>query len=237
MSMNRDKNDSIEFILAHGLQKPKSSWKKIIEIVRTIGYRNIFWDTAYGFFITIITLAIAFIIFISLPEKFLFTSATTTAPIIFLIILLFVEMSERINGLYELKQTCHFTITQITALRIIAYSLVGFMLTILMVVFSTGNGDEFLLLFSLCLFVLSICATLSLSLIRLFQGKWIFVMFSGAWIALSVIIPFLLGVEKWENLLREIPITIAFILAVLGCLLLIYRLNKIFTEVKNYAVT
>ncbi|UAC48685.1 hypothetical protein K6959_01495 [Bacillus aquiflavi] len=111
------------------------------------------------------------------------------------------------------------------------------MLTILMVVFSTRNGDEFLLLFSLCLFGLSICVTLSLLLIRLFQGKWIFAMFSSAWIALNVMIPFLVGIEKWENLLRAIPTTIAFILAFFGCLLLVYRLNKIFTEVKNYANT
>jgi ABC-type dipeptide/oligopeptide/nickel transport system permease component len=146
-------------------------------------------------------------------------------------------MSERINGLYELKQTCHFTMIQITALRIIAYSLVGFMLTILMLVFSTRNGDEFLLLFSLCLFSLSICVTSSLLLIRLFQGKWTFAIFSSAWITLNGMIPFLVGIEKWENLLRAIPTTIAFILAVFGCLLFVYRLNKIFTEVKNYVNT
>lgn len=236
MPMNQDKNESIEFILTHGLQKPKSSWSKMIETVRMIGYRNIFWDTAYGLYITIITLAIACIIFISLPEQFLFTLATITAPVIYLIILVFAEMSERINGLYELKKTCHYTILQMTTIRIIAYSLIGFMLTILIVLFSAGNGNEFLLLFSLCLFALSICATLSLSLISLFNGKWLFAIFASAWIFLNVIIPFLLGIEKWESLLREMPITIAFILAVVGCLLLVYRLNKIFTEVKNYAV-
>lgn len=235
MSMNKD--ESIEFILEQGLQKPKSSWRKMIEIVRTLEYRSIFWDTSYGWFITMVTLVLASVIFITLPEQFIFSSATIIAPIIYLIILFFTEMSERINCLYELKQTCHFTMIQITALRIIAYSLVGFMLTILMLVFSTRNGDEFLLLFSLCLFSLSICVTSSLLLIRLFQGKWTFAIFSSAWITLNGMIPFLVGIEKWENLLRAIPTTIAFILAVFGCLLFVYRLNKIFTEVKNYVNT
>lgn len=197
--MNKAKDESIEFILEQGLQKPKSTWRKMSEIVRTLGYRHIFWDTSYGLFITMITLLLASIIFITLPEEFLFTAATIIAPIIFLIVLLFTEMSERISGLYELKQTFHFSIIQITALRIIAYSLAGFILTMFIILFSTENRDEFLLLFSLSLFGLSICATFSLFLIRRFSGKWGLTIFAIAWMIPTMMIPLLFGIKKWEN--------------------------------------
>lgn len=235
MKTNEVKNDQIEFILTQGLRKPKSAKEKMSEVARSIGFRNIFWDTGYGLLLTAITLLIVSSIFIFMPEEYRFTTSTIAAPLIFLLILFLTEMSERVNGLYELKQTCHYTILQVTTLRVICYSMIGFIFTIGIVWFSTGNGYDFLLLLSICLFALSLCATLSLSFIKIFHGKWTFAMFSCIWIVLSLLIPFTLGIERWEGLLREMPITLMIILAIIGCISLAYQLKKIFSEVRNYA--
>ena len=47
------------------------------------------------------------------------------SPGILVFAVLLTEIAERINLLYELKMTCKYTILQITAFRVVCFSLIG----------------------------------------------------------------------------------------------------------------
>lgn len=234
--MNKEAKDtSIEYILSQGLVKPGTARERIGEMLRTMGFRFIFWDTGYSLFFTAVTLAGILVLFSLAPDNYLHSAAVAVAPLLFLLISLFAETSERACGLYELKQTCRYTIRQITALRILCYSVAGTVFTAVIAAISADSGYEFLSLFPLCLSALFICAVLVLSAMRLLHGKWVNAAFSAVWVFMNIALPFSLG-ERWEAILREMPIAFSVALAVLGATALACQISNMLSGGKKYAV-
>ena len=231
----KTKNASIEYILSQGLVKPQRARERIAEMLRTIGFRFIFWDTGYSLFFTAVTLVVVLVLFSFAPDDYRYSASIAVAPLFFLLITMFAETSERACELYELKQTCRYTIHQVTALRVICYSGVGFVFTVVIAIISTDSGYEFFSLFPLCLSALFLCAILSISFMRLLHGKWVNAVFSAVWVFVNTVIPFSLG-EKWEMILREMPIAFSVVLAILGGAVLAYQVSKMLSEVKKYAI-
>lgn len=231
----KTKNASIEYILSQGLVKPQTARERIAEMLRTIGFRFIFWDTGYSLFFTAVTLAVVLVLFSFAPDDYRYSASIAVAPLFFLLITMFAETSERVCGLYELKQTCRYTIQQVTALRVVCYSVVGFVFTVVITIISTDSGYEFFSLFPLCLSALFLCAILSISFTRFLHGKWVYAVFSAVWVFVNIVIPFLLG-EKWEMILREMPIAFSVVIAILGGAVLAYQVSKMLSEVKKYAI-
>lgn len=232
----KTKNASIESILSQGLVKPQTARDRIEEMARSIGLRFIFWDTGYSLFFAALTLAGVLVLFSLAPDAYRRSAAIAVAPLLFLFAILFAETSERISGLYELKQTCRYTIRQITALRVTCYSVLGSAFTAVVAAVSADNGYEFLSLFPLCLSALFVCAVLALSVMQILHFKWVHAAFSAAWVFVNIALPFSLG-DKWEAILREMPIAYSTVLAVLGAAALSYQISKMLREVKKHAVT
>jgi hypothetical protein len=234
--MNENKKKiRIENILSQGLVKPQTARARIIEMFRTLGIRYIFWDMGYSLFFATLTLAIGFTLFIITPSEYRYAAAVTVAPLLFLLIIAFAETSERACGLYELKQTCRYTIRQITALRVVCYSVAGATFTAVVALISAENVYEFLSLFSLCLSALFVCAALSLSAIRLLRNKWISVAYSAAWIFVNVALTYSFG-ERWEAILGGVPMALSISIALIGATVLVYQISRMLSEVDKYAV-
>jgi hypothetical protein len=235
----QEKNRSIDYILSQGLVKPQTTRARIAEMLRTMGVRYIFWDIGYSLFFALITLAVAVVLFALVPndiennKNYLYSSAVTVAPLLFLLITAFAETSERFCGLYELKQTCRYTIRQITALRVICYSLAGVVFTAVISLVNATDAANFLSLFTLCLAALFICASISLAAIRYLRNNWFTAVYSFLWVFVNIALSFS---PNWERTLSGVPLIISAILTVFGGLLLIYQISKMLSEGKTYAV-
>jgi hypothetical protein len=231
----KEKNASIESILSQGLVKPQTARERMAEMARSLGLRFIFWDTGYSLFFAAFTLASVLVLFSLAPDAYRCSAAVAVAPLLFLFAILFAETSERVGGLYELKQTCRYTIRQITALRVTCYSILGSAYTAVVAAISADNGNEFLSLFPLCLSALFVCAVLALSVMHVIHGKWVHAAFSTAWVFVNIALPFSLG-DKWEAILREMPIAFSIMLAVFGAAALACQISKMLRGVKKHAV-
>jgi len=232
---DKEKKASIDYILSQGLVKPQTAWAHIAEMVRRVGLRYIFWDTGYSLFFAAVTLAVALVLFVFSPNEYRYSASVAIAPLLFLLTMMFVEITERASGLYELKQTCRYTIRQITALRVVCYSIAGVVFTMIIAVLGAKGANEFLSLFTLCLSALFMCAALSLSLIRFFRGKWVSAAYSAVWIFMSIVFPFTFKV-KWETALSGMPIVLSVTVAAFGAVLLVYQTSKMLSGVEKYAV-
>ena len=232
----KNQKKSIDTILTVGLRKPKSMRVKMIDLVHSLGWRNIFWDTGYGLFLSVMTLLIVGSVFFFIPAEFHFTTITISVPLIYLLTLFLVEMSERINGLYELKQSFHYNILQITAIRLLFYALIGFIFSSTLIFILHGNQREFVQLFCLCLMTLALCVALSLAISRRFRGKWSFGFFSLGWLIMNLLLLIVLDFRYWETQLRSLPIYIVLIGSIVSCSFAFYQLNKIFSEVNSNVI-
>ena len=231
---NKEKNASIEYILAQGLVTPPTFWGQIKKMHRIISWKFIFWDLSYSFIFVAVTLfGVSFLSHYTAGYQY--SAALGFSPVLFLLIMLFAEMNERACGLYELKQTCRYTSRLITALRSIYYSLAGAMFAIAITVFATENMVSFLRVLPVSLGGLFLCATVSLLVIRLSRSKWTIAIFGIVWICINLAFPFTFG-ENWELFLSGLPLAFTIAFAVMGVSGFIYQTNKMFSEEKQYAI-
>ena len=202
---------------------------------RTLGPRYIFWDTGYSLLFAALTFALVMALFIVVPYEYRFSAAVAVAPLFFLLINAFAETSERACGIYELKQTCRYTIRQITALRVLCYSVAGAVLTAVIAVIKMETAYEFISMFTLCLAALFVCAALSMSVMRYVRKLWANAVFSAAWVFASFAPAFSLN-EKWEALLGGVPAVLSAVIATIGVTAFIFQIARMLSEVDKYAV-
>lgn len=231
----REKNASIDYILARGLVKPQRARERIAEMARALGLRFIFWDTGYSLLFAAVTVAMVVAVFAFTPRDYRRSAAVGAAPLAFLIITLFAEVSERAGGLYELKQTCRYTVRQVAALRALCYSTVGVAFTAVVAAASASGAREFASLFPVCLSALFICAVLGLSVMRFIRAQWAYAAYSAVWVSFSLTFPLALG-QSWENALRDAPVALSAALAAVGAGIFIHQISRMLSEVKVYAV-
>ena len=231
----KEKNASIEYILARGLVKPPTPWERISKMHRVLGLKFIFWDLSYSIiFVSVTLLGVTFMLQHA-PMDYPYSLALGFSPLLFLLIILFSELNERACGLYELKQTCRYTSRQITALRCIYYSLAGMAFTVIVAAFAAESTTQFFKVLPLCLGGLFLCAATSLSVIRLTHNRWNIVVLSVAWVFINLSLPIALR-ENWELFLSglQLVFTIAFMMA--GAAVFMYQTNKMLMEGKQYAI-
>ncbi|OWA35367.1 hypothetical protein B9G55_12025 [Saccharibacillus sp. O16] len=231
----QQKNASINRILDQGLVEPVRAGERISSMMRELGLRFIFWDTGYSLFFAAITLGLAFALFILTPSDYLASAAVAVAPLLMLLAVSFAETSERLGGLYELKQTFRYTVRQIAAVRMMAYSAAGTLFTALVAYIGTEGEFSFLSLFSLCTAALFACATITVTLLHRTRNGWIPAGFTAIWALANLGLMFLLN-DKWELLLRGIPVGIAALFAAGFAALFIWQLSKMLREVNRYVI-
>ncbi|MDR0249369.1 MAG: hypothetical protein LBI44_06930 [Oscillospiraceae bacterium] len=151
-----------------------------MEMFRSLGFRYIFWDTGYSLFFAAVTIAVVFALFAIAPNVYHYSASVAVAPLMFLLIAVFAETSERFCGLYKLRQTCRYTIRHVTALRVICYSIVGAAFTAVVAVINARDAYVFLLLFTLWLSALFVCGAFSLTVLRFLQNSWLNAVLSAA---------------------------------------------------------
>jgi len=233
---NNEKNTSIEYILTQGFVTPPTFWERVTKMHRVLGWRFIFWDLSYSIiFVFVIQSALMFLFRNVSLEYMQYSVAVGFAPMLFILITLLAEISERACGLYELKQTCRYTSRQITALRCIYYSLAGVGFAVFVSAFASDSTAHFVRILPLCLGVLFLSATLELSIMRQWQGKWCIAVFSGIWLVVNCMLPIALG-ARWEVFLSSLPLVITIIFMAAGGLVFMYQINKMLMEEQNYAI-
>jgi len=233
---DKEKNASIEFILAQGFVKPQTFWGIVSKMHSVLGLKLIFWDLSYSIIFVFVTLSGMLFLFRHVPmDYFRYSVAVGFSPMLFVLITLLAEMNERACGLYELKQTCRYTSRQITALRCIYYSLAGVGFAVIVTAFSSESTASFFRILPLCLGGLFLCATAELSVIRHTRGKWAIIGFSAVWMLINITLPITLG-ERWETFLSNLPPYLTIVFMIAGAVMFMYQTNKMLTEGNSYVI-
>lgn len=219
------KNMAIEKIMQKGLVRPRKLSAQLLEMWRTLGLSYIFGDIFQAFIIVAIIMLGGFLVYLEFSKLMMHAVTFAFAPLSFLSIVLFAEMIERLSGLYELKMTFKYTIRQITAFRILCFSLLG---VVTCVISSASAGGEFLQTLATSLSALFLCALFITFILRRFAPVWRYVSM-GAWVIISVLPIYLLG-ERWETILSGMPAALTLTIAVIAFLLFLHEVKQIMNE-------
>lgn len=120
MPSEEEKNQSINFILDKGVPSKKYLQIKIPELIGEIGLRNLFWGTWDCIFLALlggITIGALFLIPSVMYKQLLPIGLLLTSPAIYGLLHFLTMWKEQQIGLYEIKMTCHYSLKELTALR------------------------------------------------------------------------------------------------------------------------
>ena len=222
-----EKEKAIEYILSKGLSKPKNLWDIFYMMYRSLGLRYLFLDTTEPIIISV-AFMIGFILLCSSSLKqYINVVLFATAPVFFVFAVLLTEIAERINLLYELKMTFKYTIQQITAFRVVCFSLIGTVLCTLISLFAPFPGDyDIVRALSLSLCALFLCSSLSIFIMRYFNWKWRHFAPILVWMTICLL-PICISAKWWESFLSRVPVAITISVAAVAFVLFIKEIKKL----------
>lgn len=229
-----EKDKAIEDILSKGLSRPKSLWGYLSDIYSALGFRYIFFDLAFPIAMTVLASIGFFVLYPLTLEQYIYATLFAIAPIFFIFIVLFTETMEQINGMYELKMTCKYTIQQVAAFRVLCFSFLGtvFCTFISLYYSQLSRAYSFFNIFSLSLCALFLCALLTIFIMRHFNGKWIHFSAMLLWNVIGFMPIWILG-EQWELFLSQIPVAITMFVAASACALFLMEIKKLINTHKR----
>jgi hypothetical protein len=242
-----ERNASIEYILDQGLVKRKTFIEHLGGLYRQLGFRYLFWDTAQIIVLVIITLVVVLTILTNTPVNMKYSLLFFCSPLIFLLSMICSDATERVSGLYDLKMTCKYNLRQVNVFRIICFTLIGVVFSVC-ASGSIGICNRFALatdgraaidLMALSLASLFLCASIFLALIRRVPGRFTGIAGAAIWLVLGVV-PISVFGDRWELLLKGIPVALTIVIAIAGAGLCGYELAKLLKsnqmEEYNYVI-
>lgn len=125
MPTSEEKERAIHTIVCDGLPHKQSIFIAMPELFKTIGFRNLFWGTEDCVFLSIlcsIAFAIVFVLPITLFSSFRYLALFFISPLFYSSLHIITAWKELQNGTYEIKMTCHYTLRELTALRMLFFS-------------------------------------------------------------------------------------------------------------------
>ena len=238
-----ERDKAIASILDVGLTRPVTTWGYLRDMYHNLGLRVIFWESAPAMLLSV---AVALVYILVIASQFTFFNADEHlsamlflfSPALFISMTVCTEAIERMSGLYEIKMTSKYTIRQITAFRLLCFSLIGTIFAVIanVVIYpimATELRSGFLFqMISVALCSLFLCSLLITTILRRFRSGW----YLGAiiWAVLGML-PVLIFREAWNAFLLDIPPAVALSFAVVAYILFIREIKITTREVYGYA--
>lgn len=122
MLSEEEKSQSIQYILEQAM--PERNGSEILSMLRIIGFRNLFAGVADCVFLAVMGGIVFVIAFLAIPyryQNFLGIDLFCVSPFLYSLLYFLSAWKEKQNALYSIKMTCHYTLREMTALRMIFF--------------------------------------------------------------------------------------------------------------------
>jgi len=234
----KERSREINAILDKGLIVPVSMPIFLRNMLKNMGLKVVFRGALPGVLLSILVAA-TYVIMVVLYADGLsdewnhYALIFLLSPMLFIGLTLSTEATERMegNGLYELKMTCRYTVQQITAFRLLCFSLAGAIFAVVAgySYHAVTEAGYLLQLISLSLSSVFICTVLIIFTMRRFRAGW----WVGAtiWMVLGLL-PMVINRQGWEELLAHLPPVLTLGVALVAFTLFLREIKIITREVR-----
>ncbi|MDR2973265.1 MAG: hypothetical protein LBV00_00930 [Propionibacteriaceae bacterium] len=229
-----DRQASIDYILEKGLLTRDSALDKARMLIRRLGLRLMFGDGPLVIVFAALALGITALVAGCAPVEWRHSVAVGCSPIAFLVIANVSEAVDRASRVYDIRQTCYFTVAQVTAVRVMCLGAVGVFVTALVAGLAATSAGDFLHLLLLAVAALSMCAAAQLMIVGRRHRLALSVGLTVVWVGLGLGLPLVLGLF-WEQLLASLSWVVAVTVCVVCAALVVWRAIRMLTESRYHA--
>lgn len=230
MPNEEEKNRSVCFIVDSAVPQKKYFQVRIPELIRTIGLRNLFWGTWDCVFLALlggITFGALFVIPSAVYQPLLPLALLLVSPAVYGLLHFLTIWKEKQTGLYEIKMTCHYSLKELTALRMTFFGGASAFVDVVFVLCIRHQAQIVLSFFQMTgisLSALFLYGTAGIFLLSHIKGKYQWILPAG-WCA-ACVIPVIFHVDVL-GILIKIPNAVAMVAAMVAAVLF-------FAEAEHY---
>lgn len=219
--------NQINLILDKGLEKEEHFYSYIKNMYKQIGFKNLFHDKAELIFIGVLLLSILLLGILGIKrntmmsKEIIYTFIFIISPLYYLITNIFSFMNMKENNTYEIEMVCKYNLYQVSALRMLVFSVISIFLS---VIFILGLYNKIDILRGIMISITSIFLFSSLLLYSMVKlkskiGRYLVI---GFWIIGNLIL-LRLSFNQYFEFLQTMPMVVYVLVAVTS--LFIYMKN------------
>lgn len=222
MPNEEEKKHSIHFIIDSGVPQKKHLQVRIPELIKAIGLRNLFWGTWDCIFLALlggITLGALFVIPSVMYQSLLPLVLLLVSPAVYGLLHYLTMWKEKQIGLYEIKMTCHYTLKELTALRMAFFGGASAFVDVIFILCIRQQAEIALSLFQMLgisLSALFLYGTATLFLLSHAKGRYQWILPVGWGVACMVPVIFRADILGF---LVKIPNAVALVTALVAAML------------------
>lgn len=118
-----EKEKAIQDIVQHGVVSPADRIKELLNVSKACPFRVLFFGVGDCLFLGVLITVCVGLFLLQFNMQTILCSVFALSPFAYIISFFLTTWKEYIVQLYEVKMSCHYTIRQVTALRMIYFSL------------------------------------------------------------------------------------------------------------------
>ncbi|MDR2929771.1 MAG: hypothetical protein LBV06_02525 [Propionibacteriaceae bacterium] len=229
-----DRQASIDYILEKGLLTRDTALDKARMLIRRLGPRLLFGDGPLVIVFSLLAIGATALTAACAPDQWRHSVAVGCSPITFLVIAAVSEAVDRASRVYEVRQTCYFTVAQVTAVRVMCLGSAGVLVTALVAGLAATDAGDFWHLLLLAVAALSICAVGQLMIVARRHRLTLSIGLIVAWLGLGSGLPLVVG-STWEHFLASLSWVVAVAVCVVCVALVVWRAIRTLTESRYHA--
>lgn len=229
-----EKESAIQNIVRHGIVSPADRIKGLLDASRACPFGILFFGVGDCLFLGVLIMVCLWLFLLQFNTQMILCSVFALSPFAYISSFFLTTWKERIVQLYEVKMSCHYTIRQVTALRMIYFSLGNMFINTAALLIFAREQTRFIPFWK----------TLGLSFSSLFLYGVIMLLFQirgslhlsvaippFTWILLNLFVVMYYG-EQVEKMLLNLAGGFVFILVIATCVAYLFMLYS-FSVTKN----
>lgn len=229
-------NKEINEIVSKGVKPKESFFRYLINIIKNLGFKNIFHDKIQIILILVV-LFIFNLIFLSqdtMNIDGLYVTIFILTPITYLIIALFSYFNSKQSETFDIEMVCKYNIYQILAVRMFIFSIISILMncTLIFILYINNKKIDLIrtnIIAITALFIFSAILLYAIVNIRKNYVKYIIII---GWFFINVTIKNI-GYEKYIEFLKEAPLYIHIGVSIISICIYIYSLRKLINIRRN----
>lgn len=223
--------NQISLILDKGLEKEENFYSYIKNMYKKIGFKNLFHDKAELIFIGVLLLSILLLGILGIKRNSMiskekvYTFIFIISPLYYLITNIFSFMNMKENNTYEIEMVCKYNLYQISALRMLVFSVISIFLSAIFILglYSKINILRGIMISLTSIFLFSSLLLYSMVKLKSEIGRYLII---GFWIIGNLIL-LRLSSNQYFEFLQTMPMIVYVFVAVTALLIYMKNIQKL----------
>lgn len=222
----------VQMIISRGMKPRQSFFSFMWDLQKELGFRYLFANPRDGVFLILSVTAVLLFLTTALSEgtdqNHVYGALFLISPLLFMALSLYDLFHKRQSAVFEVEMTAKYTLYQVSAFRMLHFSVLSILMNVAIIAFLVWNGHSFEFLRA---FMISMTALFIFSIVFLMiftRGRSVLAVLKagGGWVGVNILLG-LIDQQAYTRFLMTIPVVVYAVVLAVSIICFIYYLSKL----------